>query len=66
MFLSEIPHNCSGSRRSERRGGGGVVPMSDVNFNKYPFSQSFKVLDKYYLIPLEKGPTTEYVVFKIP
>ena len=32
---------------------------------KYPFSQSFKVLDIYYLIPLEKRPMTEYVVFKI-
>ena len=39
------------------------MPMSDVNFNKYPFSLSFKALDKYYIIPLEKGPMTEYVVF---
>ena len=37
--------------------------MSDVNFDKYPFSLSFKVLDKYYSIPLEKWPMTEYVVF---
>ena len=36
--------------------------MSDVNFNKCPVSLS--VLDKYYLIPLKKGPMAEYhVVF---
>ena len=34
--------NYSGSRWSGRRGGGGI-PMSDVNFNKYNFFLSFKV-----------------------
>ena len=28
--------------------GVGVVPMSDVSFNKYPCCLSLKVLDKYY------------------
>ena len=37
--------------------------MSDVNFDKCPLSLSFKVLDKYYLIPLVKRPIKEYVVF---
>ena len=49
-------HNYPGSRWLERREG--VVPMSGVNFHTYPFSLSFKVLDKYYLIPLKKGPMT--------
>ena len=44
-------------------GGGGFVPKLDVNFNKYPFCLSLKVLDKYYCIPIEKGAMTESVVF---
>ena len=32
---------------------------------KYVFSQPFKIVDTYYLIPFEKGPMTEYLVFKI-
>ena len=39
------------------------MPMSDSNFNKYPCSLSLKVLDRYYLIPLEKETMTESVVF---
>ena len=42
------------------------MPVLDDNFDKYSFSKSFKILDKYYLIPLEKGPMAEYVIFKIP
>ena len=37
--------------------------MSDVNFNRYPCFLSVKVLDKYHLIFLEKGPKTECVLF---
>ena len=44
-------------------GGGGLVPMVDVNFNKYPFCLSSKVLDKYHCIPIEKGAMTESVAF---
>ena len=47
--------------REEAEGGGGVVPMSDVNFDVYPLSLSFKVLDENYFIPLEKVPI--YFVF---
>ena len=43
--------------------GGVGSAMSDVYFSEYPFSLSFKVLDKYYLTPLEKRSMTEYVVF---
>ena len=42
-------------------GGGGVVSMSNVNFD--PCGLSLKVLEKYYFIPLEKGPMTESIVF---
>ena len=45
------------------RGGGGVVVISAVNFNKCHCCLSLKVLFKYYFIPLEKGPMTEYVGF---
>ena len=33
-----------------------------VRCQLYPFSLSFKFFDKYYPIPLEKGPMTVYVV----
>ena len=32
----------------------GGVPMSDVNFDKYPCCLSLEYVDKYYFIPLEK------------
>ena len=44
-------------------GGGRVLPLSDVNYDEYPFSLSFQVLEKYYLILLGKRPMREYVVF---
>ena len=44
------------------RSEGGVVPMSVVHFNEYPCSLSSKVLDDYFVVPLEKGPMTETVV----
>ena len=39
------------------------MPMLDDNFNKYPCCHSFKGLDMYRFILLEKEPMTESVVF---
>ena len=39
--------------------------MSDANFNKCPYSLSLNVLDKYYLIALEKGPMTQHAVLNM-
>ena len=39
------------------------MSMSYVNLDKYPCFLSFKVLDTYHFILLEKGPMTESVVF---
>ena len=37
--------------------------MSDVNFNRYNFCLSLKVVHKYHFIPLDKGLMTESLVF---
>ena len=41
-----IPTSTQALVRSGRRGGGGVVSMSDINSNKHPSCLSWQVLDK--------------------